>query len=159
MLLVTAVLLVLTLLLCGGYAGMALLCEIGVLPAMRALSPSAFAETWRAMDSYLDRSMPPYKITLLLVNLAATVCLLLLHHRALAVCAAASFLLSLAALVLTIRKQLPLNRQIKALADQPVSERLVTLRQQTSRNFTQRFVLALLSFAILATGAIFWPLR
>ncbi|MBE7181669.1 MAG: hypothetical protein INR71_10770, partial [Terriglobus roseus] len=59
---------------------MALMCHIGVLPAMRDLRPASFADAWRSMDVYMDKLMPPYKGALLLVTLASLV-LLWLQHR------------------------------------------------------------------------------
>lgn len=151
----TSALVALTLLLTGSYAGMALMCQIGVLPAMRKLSLQAYAEAWRAMDSFLDRSMPPFKLTLLLANAAAVACLARDHRTRFALFASASFVLSLLGLVLTITRQLPINRQLKALPAGNSDDILLRLREQTVRNFSVRFVLAMCAFALLILGTVF----
>lgn len=159
MLVLATVLVIVTLVLCGAYAGLVLMCQIGVLPAMQTLSPQAFADAWRAMDARMERSMPPYKVTLLIVNLATAIVLLFLHQRALAVCAAISFLLSLAGLILTIRGQVPLNRELKELTAAATDDRLSRILSQTIRNFSERFVLAAAAFVSLAVGVVLWPVQ
>ena len=155
----SAVLLTLTLLLCGGYAGMALMCQIGVLPTMRQLSPKAYAEAWRIMDGYMDRSMPPFKISLLVLTAATFVSVALEHRFWLAGGTAVSFLLTLAALVLTVRKLLPLNAQVRNWTPGSSEDSLRLLRDQIAQNFSVRFWLAAASFVVLCGGAIFWPVR
>lgn len=151
----TSTLLVLTLLLCGCYAGMSLLSQIGILPAMRRLRPSTYADAFGAMDFYLDRSMPPYKLSLLVVTLALCICLLLQHRTALALAAGSSFLLSLMALIVTVAKQLPLNRQLKNLPEGTPDDVLIGIREASVRNFMARCIMAVLSFAILCFGVVF----
>ncbi len=147
----------LTLVLCGGYAGMVLMCQIGVLPAMRDLSLSAFADAWRAMDSYMERLMPPYKLSLLLINAAAFVVVILQHRNPiLAFSLGASFLCSAAGLVLTVRGQLPLNAQIKTPG--LPAEILGSIREKTIAGFRVRFILAALAFLVLCVGVVFSPL-
>ena len=155
--LITSLLLIVTLVLCGAYAGLALMCQIGVLPAMRQLRPNAYADAWQAMDGYMDRSMPPFKVSLLLLNLAACGVLIADHRQALATCCAISFVLSLAGLVLTIRKQLPLNTMLKTLPAGTPDHVLLRIREQTVRNFSVRFVLASLAFITLSVGVLVWP--
>ena len=159
MLILTAVLLVLTIVLCGAYAGMILMCQIGVLPAMRLLRPAADADAWRAMDVYLDRLMPPYKGALLLINAALTVSLALEHRFTLSIATGLSLLLSIAGLVLTVRGQLPLNTKIKQLPAGTPDDVLSDIRERTVRGFTVRFVLAQAAFLVICCGAIVWPLR
>ncbi len=150
----STVLLILTIVLCGGYAGMILMCQIGVLPAMRLLRPDAYADAWRAMDTYLDRSMPPYKGSLLLINAALTISVALQHRSALAIATGLSLVLSVAGLVLTVRGQLPINAQLKQLAAGAPDDVLIDLRERTARGFTVRFVLAQAAFLVLVCGAI-----
>ena len=156
---VTTVLLFLTLLLCGCYAGMTLMCQIGVLPAMCRLTLPAYADAFRAMDFYLDRSMPPYKLTLLAVNLATLVCVALQHRTPLAVAVGAACLLNVVALVLTIRKQLPLSAELKRLGSDAAEPLLLNIREQTVRNFMGRSVVAMIAFIALCTGVLLWPLH
>ncbi len=153
------VLLSLTLLLCGCYAGFAVFCQIGVMPAMRRLPLASYADAFRAMDHFLDRSMPPYKLTLLLVNLSLGVVALLLHRRHLAAAVLLAFFCNIAALVLTVRKQLPLNTRLKQLPGDVSDVVLLDLREQTIRNFMERCVVSVLAFAVLCVGAVVWPLR
>lgn len=156
MLLATDCLLFVTLALCGAYAGMALMCHIGVLPAMQDLSPRSFADAWRAMDAYMDKLMPPYKGALLLATLATLVLLVAQRRTVLACCILISLFLSVAGLVATIRGQLPLNAEIKK-AD--VAEpRLVEIRTRTVAGFRTRTVLAMFAFFSICFGVIFWPL-
>ena len=154
-----AFLLALTLILSGAYAGLVLMCEIAILPAMQRLSLPAYADAWRAMDASLDRSMPPYKACLLLVNGAALALLVVQRRVPLATFTGASLLCSLGGLLLTVRKQLPLNAQLKALpADAPTAV-LLDIREKTIRGFKARMVLAAGSFLALCFGIVFWPVR
>lgn len=157
--LLSAILLTLTLLLCGFYAGMTLMCQIGVLPTMRRLDLHAYAQAWRVMDSFMDRAMPPFKLTLLALNLAATISLAMEHRNPLAGLTFLSFLLSLSALVLTIRLQLPLNAQLRMLPANADADTLTSIREQTVHNFAVRMILALLAFSLLSAGTVFLPLR
>ena len=154
----SSIALALTLILCGGYAGMILMCQIGVLPAMRQLRLSAYAEAWRAMDAYMGRLMPPYKSCLLLINTVAVVTLALEHRLATAVAAGVSLILSVAGLVLTVRQQLPLNAKLKALPGSAAETELLEIREGTVRGFRVRFGLAAASFVILCCGVTFWPM-
>lgn len=156
--LATLFLLLFTLLLCGGYAGMVLMCQIGVLPAMRDLSASAWAESWCAMDVYMGRRMPPYKGSLLLVNTITLVLLLMQHRPGLAIAASISLACSVAGLVLTVRRQLPLNARLKSLAFDGTEQELLRIREQTVAGFRARFYLAFTAFAALACGVLATPL-
>jgi hypothetical protein len=151
----TSCLLGATLLLSGGYAGMVLMCQTGVLPAMRDLTPNAFADAWRAMDTYMERLMPPYKGSLMLVSLVTVILLCLQHRCMLAVCVAINLMCSIAGLVLTIRGQLPLNAKIKAGGLSP--EEIISIRNKTLTGFRTRFVLAAAAFLALCIGVIAWP--
>lgn len=133
------------------------MCQIGVLPAMRLLTPNSYADAWRAMDSYLDRSMPPYKISLLLVTAGSVLVFAIQHRMVQATLCATSFVLSLTGLGLTMAKQLPLNSKLKDLPQPSPDAVLMDIREQTFRNFTVRFFLALASFIVLCVGATFWP--
>lgn len=154
----TQLLLTLTLLLCGAYAGMVLMCQIGVLPAMRRLQPKAYADAWRAMDFYLARSMPPYKLSLLLLNAATIVCLYLQHRSSLAMAAVGSFLFSVAGLVATVRGQLPLNAKLQSLPADAADHLLIDIREKTVKGFSVRFFLAATAFVVLAIGVVYSPL-
>ncbi|MBE7157508.1 MAG: DUF1772 domain-containing protein [Rhodospirillales bacterium] len=149
----------LTLLLCGGYAGMISMCQIGVLPAMRRLQPSAYAEAWRAMDLYMDRAMPPYKGALLLVNVLTVILLVVQHFSALAMAAGVSLLFSILGLLLTVRGQLPLNAKLKTLPAEVPEAVLLDIRDRTIRGFSVRCVLAILAFLVLCLGVVLWPVR
>lgn len=159
MLMFGEILLFLTLLLCGCYAGFAVFCQIGVMPALRRLSLPAYADTFRAMDHFLDRSMPPYRITLLVLNLGLGIVALLLHRRHLAAAVLITFLCNVAALVLTVGKQIPLNTRLKQLPGDTDDGILLDIREQTVRNFMERCVVSVLGFAVLCVGAVLWPLR
>ena len=137
---------------------MILMCQIGILPAMRQLSLSAYADAWRAMDAYMDRLMPPYKGSLLLLNAATVVLSAVQHHLALAIAAGLSLLFSVAGLVLTVRQQLPLNAQLKALPAGTPEAVLLPIREQTIQGFTVRFFLAAAAFVSLCLGVVFWPI-
>ena len=134
---------------------MVLMCQVGLLPGLSDLSPRSFAESWRATDRHMDKLMPPYKGSLLLFTLVTAVLLWLQHRPLLAACCAASLLMSIAGLVLTIRGQLPLNREIQA--GTPPDSRLLEIRDQTVAGFRTRFFLAALSFVSLCIGVVFWP--
>lgn len=147
----------LTLCLTGIYAGMCVMCQIGVLPAMRLLSLQAYVEAWRAMDFYLDRSMPPFKVTLLAASLGATVVLAMQHRNHLAACLGLTFVCSLVALVLTITMQLPLNRKLQTLPPDTSADTLLAIREHTVHNFAVRLVLAIAAFIIPCAGVLIWP--
>ncbi len=153
-----ALLFFLTLLLCGAYAGMALFCQIGVLPTMRNLDTATFVTVWRILDRYMARSMPPYKVTLLALTLASSISLFVQHQTSLARLTAASFLLTLAALVLTVWKQLPLNTQMSSLPANTDRSTVVALLDRTVKNFGVRLVLAVVAFAVLCLGAVAYPI-
>lgn len=155
----SSVLFSLTLLLCGGYAGMILMCQIGILPAMRQLRLSAYADAWRAMDSYMHRLMPPYKGSLLLVNAATVISLAVQRRFPLAVACGVSLFFSVFGLVLTVRRQLPLNARLKALPADASDTLLLDIREQTVRGFSVRFFLAAAAFAVLCCSVPFWPMR
>ena len=104
----------------------------------------------------MDRAMPPFKIILLLINLALTALCVLDYHRPLALYSGISFLLILIALILTVAVQLPINKQIAAATN---DEHLRRLLQKTGTHFTIRFVLALVAFAALCIGATHYPLH
>lgn len=154
----STVLFALTLLLCGLYAGMTLFCQIGVLPTMRRLDRRAYIATWGILDGLMERSMPPYKITLLAVSLASAAILYAQHHTQLAAATALSFLLSLGALILTMVKQLPLNRGIIAFPESGDERSLLAMRDQTEKNFALRLGMALNAFAALCAGIVLFPL-
>ncbi len=154
----TLVLFSVTLLLCGAYAGMALFCQIGVLPAMRRLNRGAYVATWGILDGLMERSMPPYKVTLLAVSLASASCLYAQHCAQLAAATAFSFLLSLGGLVLTIGKQVPLNRAISGFPESEDERLLVAMRDQTEKNFALRLGMALLAFTALCGGIVLFPI-
>lgn len=153
------ILLTLTVLLCGAYFGMTLFCQIGLLPAMRSIEPTAFIQTWRAIDGYMDRAMPPFKLTLLALTAANTVTLYLTGQCSLASCTAISFLCDLIALVLTITRQLPVNKRIAALPPTAATSLALDLLRSTEANFTVRFLLALLAFAALCVGVTHYPIH
>ncbi len=155
--LVDSILLLLTLLLSGGYAGLVLMCQIGLMPGLREVSLRTYAEAWLAIDRYMDRRMPPYKGSLLLLNAALIVSLVLHHKGMLAAAASLSLLCSVAGLAVTIRKQFPLNARIKELQRTAPDGVLLDIRNQTAANFPLRLWLAAGSFASLCVGAIFWP--
>ena len=144
------ILLTLTLFLCGAYFGLTLFCQIGLLPAMRPVAPQTFQQTWRAIDTYMDRLMPPYKLTLLAVNLALAIVAYRSGQTHLATYAGISFALWLIALVLTITMQLPVN---KAIATATNDADLRTLLTKTNTNFALRFALAVVSFLALCIAA------
>ena len=102
--------------------------------------------------------MPPYKLTLLAVNLATLVCVALQHRTPLAVAVGAAFLLNMVALVVTIRKQLPLNAELKRLRSDAAESLLLKMREQTVRNFMERSVVSMLAFIALCAGVLLWPL-
>ncbi len=149
-------LLTLTLFVCGAYCGMTLFCQIGLLPAMRIVPPQTFAETWRAVDRFMDRLMPPFKLTLILLNLALTIVAYRNGQIPVATYAGISLLLSLLALVLTITMQLPVNKRIATATSE---EQLLDLLAETNGNFALRFVLALVAFLTLCIGATHFPPR
>lgn len=144
----------LSLFLTGLYAGMTLFCQLGLLPAMAKIAPQDFLRTWRPIDAIMDRAMPPYKLTLLLITLATSICFYTQHQQTRATITAASFLLSLIALVLTIAKQLPINKQIQTIPDTAPDSAIRALLQQATANFAVRLVLALLAFALLCYASI-----
>ncbi len=154
----TTILFTLTLLLCGAYAGMALFCQIGVLPTMRRLNRKAYLSTWSILDGLMERSMPPYKISLLVVNLVTVICLCAQHHARLAAATAFSFLLSLGALVLTIWKQTPLNRAIISFPEHQDDLVLLAMRNQTEKKFAVRLGMALIAFAALCIAVVLVPI-
>jgi hypothetical protein len=156
MLFTCQLLLTLTILLCGSYAGMALMCQIGIFPAMRQLTLHAYADSFRAIDRPMDRLTPPYKLSLLLINAATTVCLGLLHNTYMAAAAGLSLVLNIIALVITITKQLPLNAQLKSLGPEAPAEILLAIREQTVRNFAVRLIVAMLAFVVLVVGLVFF---
>ena len=156
---VTSVLLSLTLLLTGAYAGMILMCQIGVLPAMRQLSLGAYADAWRAMDTYMDRLMPPYKGSLLLINTATLILLAFQRRTPLAAAAAVSLICSVSGLVLTVRQQLPLNAKLKTFKAGAPDSVLLDIREQTVKGFTSRCFLAAAAFLALCVGVVFSPVR
>ena len=153
----TTILLALIQLLCGLYAGMALMCQIGLLPAMRRVAPSTYAETFRAVDALMDRAMPPFKLTLLLFTAATAVCLFVQRQMPLALVVSFSFACSLVALVLTITKQLPVNARLRGLPRDAEDRVLVKILDVTIRNFEVRLWFALASFAALCFGVAIWP--
>lgn len=153
------ILLTLTVLLCGAYFGMTLFCQIGLLPAMRSIEPAAFIQTWRSIDGYMDRAMPPYKLTLLLLTATTTVTLYLTGQRHLAILTGISFLLGLIALVLTITRQVPVNKCIASLPPTAADSLARDLLRSTESNFTIRFVLAFAAFAALCIGVTHYPVH
>lgn len=62
-----------TLLLYGGCAGMVLMSQTGLMPGLREVSARTYAEAWLGIDKLMDRYMPPYKGSLILLNVALLV--------------------------------------------------------------------------------------
>ncbi len=153
-----AVLFAVTLLLCGAYAGICLFCQIALLPTMRRLPRDAYVATWGILDGLLERSMPPYKLTLLSLNLVSALCLGARHYTWLAAATGLSFLLSLGGLILTLRTQVPLNRRIRAFPEGVDEHLLLAMRAQTETNFAVRLGMALGAFAMLCVGIVFFPI-
>ena len=137
---------------------MALFCQIGVLPTMRRLDRKAYVATWAILDGLMECSMPPYKITLLAVNLASAICLYAQHHAHLAAATSLSFLLSLGGLILTIAKQVPLNRAISSFPEIEEERLLLAMRDETEKNFAVRLGMALVAFIVLGVGIVAFPL-
>jgi len=153
------ILITLTVLLCGGYFGITLFCQIGLLPAMRSIGPAAFVKAWRDIDGYMDRAMPPYKLTLLGLTAVTTTTLALTCQCQLAILTGISFLLGLAALILTITRQVPVNKCIAALPPSAAESLALDLLRSTRTNFTIRFYLALAAFAALCIGVTHYPVH
>ncbi len=146
----------LVLLATGLQAGLQFFMSLGELPALRREPLPVFVAHWQAVDRLMAVRMPVVANLMLLCYLLAIVSSFSQRRSVFFVVLVTCFLLSLGEVVLTVTRQLPVNKAIQALDASHLTDGtgVEQLREATLAHFTVRGVLSLTAFAALLVTAV-----
>jgi hypothetical protein len=151
-------LLALLLVMTGCLAGILLMTEIGILPAVRSMPLESFARYWASLDAQMALRMPTYARSELLLYVVTIISMWRLRRRPLFWMVCLCLLMSARETIFTVKRQLPINRELQhivatgSFADDAI---LSELREEMLHNFAIRMALAGGSFSILCLSVLF----
>ena len=152
--LLLAILLVMT----GCLAGILLMTEIGILPAIRSMPLESFARYWASLDAQMVLRMPTYARLELLLYVVTILSMWRLRRKPLFWTVCLCLLMSAGEIIFTVKRQLPINHELQhivATGSFGDSATLSELREEMLNNFAIRMALDGGCFTILCLSALF----
>jgi hypothetical protein len=141
----------------GCLAGILLMTEMGILPAIRNMPLESYARYWATLDSQMGLRMPIYTRLELLLYVVTILSMWRLRRKPLFWMVCLCLLLKAGETIFTVRCQLPINHELQRMvATGSFNDAILSqLRTEMLHNFAIRMALDGGSFTILCLSALF----
>jgi hypothetical protein len=142
----------------GCLAGILLMTEIGIIPAIRNMPLEQYALYWSALDTQMAARLPAYSGVELLLYVLTIVSMWRLRRLPLFWMVCLCLLINASEIFFTVKHQVPVNRELQRIVASGAvagNAALGGLREATIQHFALRMTMSGSSFVILCLSALF----